>query len=144
MFGILLVTHDQLGDQLVAAANNIVNHELNNTFSVSLGWEQDLEQARERIMNQLSAMTGNEEGTIILTDMFGGTPTNVSLTFLEDLDVEVLTGVNLPMVIKLVGLQKNKVPRDKALRITRDRGRQSIMIASEILSGQEEESEESE
>lgn len=142
MFGILLVTHDQLGEQLVAATANIVNHELKNVHTVSIGWEQDLDMARELIVKELDAMEGNDEGTVIATDMFGGTPTNVALTFMEDNNLEVLTGINLPILIKLVGLQKNRVPREKAIRIARDRGRQSIMIASEVLVGEEEESEE--
>lgn len=144
MFGILLVTHDQLGNQLAAAASNIVNRDLKNTHTVSVGWEQDLDVARELIQKELEDMEGNDEGVIILTDMFGGTPTNVSLTFLENRDVEVLTGVNLPMLIKLIGLQDKEIPRSRAVRIVRDKGRQSIMVASEVLVGQEEESEENE
>jgi PTS system mannose-specific IIA component len=144
MFGILLVTHDQLGEQLLAAARNIVNHKVENINCVSVGWQQDLDIAREKITDQLTALKDNDEGTVILTDMFGGTPTNISLTFTEDLDIEILTGVNLPILIKLIGLQKSGVSRDKAIRIARDRGRQSIMVASEVLSGQEEESEENE
>lgn len=80
-----------------------------------------------------------DDGTIILTDMFGGTPTNVSLTFLEEDHVEVLTGVNLPMLIKLVSLQRKDMELIKAARISRDRGRQTILLASEVLSGKENE-----
>jgi len=142
MFGILLVTHDQLGEQLLQAARNIVNHDIKNANAVSIGWEQDLEVARQLISAELDSMSELGNGTLILTDMFGGTPTNVSLTFLEDYDIEVLTGVNLPMLIKLAGLQDGNISRDAAVRIVRDRGRQSIMVASEVLKGQEVESEE--
>lgn len=144
MFGILLVTHDQLGEQLRHVAGTIVNHDIDHVHALSLEWEQDLEEARERIQESLAAMEDMDDGTIILTDMFGGTPTNVSLTFIDENEIDVLTGVNLPMLIKLLALQRESWSREKAVRIARDRGRQSIIIAREVLAGQEEQSEESE
>lgn len=138
MFGILVVSHDELAGQLVQATKNIVGKELKGIMPVSIGWEQDLELARKKLAEALKEVS-EDDGTIILTDMFGGTPTNVSLTFLEEDHVEVLTGVNLPMLIKLVSLQRKDMELIKAARISRDRGRQTILLASEVLSGKENE-----
>lgn len=141
MFGILVVSHDELAGQLVQATKNIVGEKVKRIIPVSLGWEQDLDLARDRIASALKDVS--EDGkAIILTDMFGGTPTNVSLTFLEDGKVEVLTGVNLPMVIKLAQMQLKGTDIDEAARVARDRGRNTILIASEVLAGSEQESEE--
>lgn len=136
MFGILVVSHDELGGELVRAARNIVGRDLTSVTAVSIGWEQDMDLARTRISAALKEVSGGG-GALILTDMFGGTPTNISLTFLHPGTVEVLTGVNLPMLIKLISLQKLDVDIDKAARIARDRGRQTILIASEVLGGAE-------
>jgi PTS system mannose-specific IIA component len=136
MFGILVVSHDELAGELVRAARNIVGRDLISVAAVSIGWEQDMDLARTRISAALKEVSGTGSA-IILTDMFGGTPTNISLTFLHPGTVEVLTGVNLPMLIKLVSLQKLDVDIDKAARIARDRGRQTILIASEVLGGAE-------
>ena len=136
MFGILVVSHDELAGQLVQATKNIVGKDIKGIMAVSIGWEQELELARKKLAEALKEVSENEE-TIILTDMFGGTPTNVSLTFLEEGKVEVLTGVNLPMLIKLVSLQRKDMEMAKAAVIARDRGRQTILLASEILSGSE-------
>ena len=141
MFGILVVSHDDLAGQLMEATKNIVGEEVKRIISVSIGWEQDLDMARDRIAKALEDVA--EDGkAIILTDMFGGTPTNVSLTFLEEGKVEVLTGVNLPMVIKLAQMQLRGMDIDEAARVARDRGRNTILIASEVLQGSEQESEE--
>lgn len=136
MFGILVVSHDELASQLVKAAQNIVSDGMNGIVPVSIGWEQDLDLARDKIEKALKEVAEGD-GVIILTDMFGGTPTNVSLTFLEEGRVEVLTGVNLPMLIKLASLQNNGIDIAEAARIARDRGRSTILIASEVLNGKE-------
>jgi mannose PTS system EIIA component len=135
------VSHDDLAAQLVAAARTIVGKELQSIIPVSIGWEQDLDLARNLIEKALAEVTDSGEA-IILTDMFGGTPTNVSLTFLEEGKVEVLTGVNLPMVIKLVQLQQDGADIDTAAAQARDRGRSVILVASEVLSGKERKGDE--
>ncbi|HUX08137.1 MAG TPA: hypothetical protein VMX35_12565 [Acidobacteriota bacterium] len=132
MFGILIVTHGLLASELVKAAKTIVGGSMERIMPVSIGWNQDMEKARRKIESAIEELAG-EEGVIILTDMFGGTPTNISLTFLEEEQVEVLTGVNLPMVIKLITLQDEGADLTSAARLARDRGQQSIFVASEIL-----------
>jgi len=134
MFGVLVVTHGLLASELVKAARTIVGSECERIMPVSIGWNQDMDKARRKIESAIEELANDEE-VIILTDMFGGTPTNISLTFLEEKQVEVITGVNLPMLIKLATLQEEGVAFDEAARMARDRGRQSIFVASEILNG---------
>jgi PTS system mannose-specific IIA component len=95
-----------------------------------------MEKARLKIESSIEELTG-DGGVIILTDMFGGTPTNISLTFLEEEHVEVITGVNLPMLIKLITLQEEGTDSVTAARLARDRGQQSIFVASEILNSKD-------
>ena len=134
MFGVLVVTHGLLASELVKAAQTIVGGSMEYTVPVSIGWNQDMEQARKKIENAIKDLDSGD-GVVILTDMFGGTPTNISLTFLEEKQVEVITGVNLPMLIKLATLQQEGVDAVEAARLARDRGQQSIFVASEILNG---------
>ncbi len=104
MIGVVVVTHGQLATELLNAAETIVG-DLPQFAAVSIGWHDDVDDAREEI-RQAIARVQAPEGVIILTDMFGGTPANIGLTFLEADKVEVITGVNLPMLIKLAGQQK--------------------------------------
>ncbi len=136
MFGILIITHGLLASELVKAAKTIVGASMEKIMPVSIGWNQDMEKARRKIESAIEELS-DEEGVIILTDMFGGTPTNISLTFLEEDQVEVLTGVNLPMVIKLITLQDEGADPTSAARLARDRGQQSIFVASEILNAKD-------
>ena len=101
MIGILVVTHGKLATELVNAAKMIVG-ELENVQAISIGWNDDVNEARERIRSAIKKIDFGH-GVLILTDMFGGTPTNISLTFLEKGRTEIITGVNLPMIIKLTG-----------------------------------------
>ena len=134
MFGVLVVTHGLLASELVKAAQTIVGGSMESTVPVSIGWNQDMEQARKKIETAIKNLDSGS-GVVILTDMFGGTPTNISLTFLEEKQVEVITGVNLPLLIKLATLQQEGVDAVEAARLARDRGQQSIFVASEILNG---------
>jgi PTS system mannose-specific IIA component len=136
MFGILVVTHGLLASELVKAAKTIVGGKMESILPVSIGWNQDMEKARLKIESSIEELSG-DGGVIILTDMFGGTPTNISLTFLEEEHVEVITGVNLPMLIKLITLQEEGTDSVTAARLARDRGQQSIFVASEILNSKD-------
>src|SRR5437870_5453292 len=99
MIGAVIVTHGQLANELVSAAEMIVG-EINHITAVSIGWHDDVDVASEEIERAIQQMdTGS--GVLLLTDMFGGTPTNIAASFLGRAPVEVVTGVNLPMVIKL-------------------------------------------
>lgn len=136
MFGVLVVSHGLLASELVGAAKTIVGEDMKHFKPVQIGWDQDMEQARSAIQSAVEEMDGGD-GVIILTDMFGGTPTNISLTFLQEGKVEVITGANLPMMIKLATLQKEERDLKSAAKIARDRGQQSIVVASDILSTKE-------
>jgi PTS system mannose-specific IIA component len=127
MIGIVVVTHGSLGQELVAAARAIVG-EIPAIDAVSIGWADDMAVSRDAIEKAIAAVGGG--GALVLTDMFGGTPTNVSLPFLSE-HVEIVTGVNLPMLIKLTTVREGDL-REVA-RVVRDQGREAIYVASEIL-----------
>ena len=128
MIGIVVVTHGQLASELVQAARTIVG-EIPQIAPVSIGWSDDVPAAREAIGKAISSVG---RPVLILTDMFGGTPTNVSLPFLSE-DVEIVTGVNLPMLIKLTGRREG--PLAEVAREIRDQGRGTVHVASEVLGG---------
>src|SRR3954470_18565991 len=102
MIGVVVVTHGQLATELVNAAETIVG-DLPRFAAVSIGWHEDTQDARDDIA-QAIARVRQDAGVLILTDMFGGTPSNLALTFLGQDQVEVITGVTLPMLIKLANL----------------------------------------
>ena len=131
MVGVVVVTHGQLAAELLNAAETIVG-ELPQFAAVSIGWHEDTGDAREEIA-QAVARVQQGQGVLILTDMFGGTPSNLAMTFLGQ-DVEVLTGVNLPMLIKLAGLKDQATLLDVA-REMREHGRNAIWVASDLLRG---------
>jgi len=130
MIGVVVVTHGQLATELVNAAETIVG-DLPQFAAVSIGWHDDVDDAREEIRQAIARVQG-PEGVLILTDMFGGTPANLGLTFLESDRVEVITGVNLPMLIKLAGARK-PVGLLAVAREMREEGRNAIWIASDLL-----------
>ena len=127
MIGIVVVSHGQVAGELVNAARNIVG-DVPSIAAVSIGWADDMAAAREKIAQALGEVGGAD--VLILTDMFGGTPTNVSLPFLSS-RVEIVTGVNLPMLIKLIGLREGDLL--EVARVVRDQGKGAIYVASEIL-----------
>jgi PTS system mannose-specific IIA component len=135
MIGILLVTHGRLAEELRAAAL-IIQPDISSIVSVALDWDQTGEDARERIAEGL-ARADQGEGAVILTDMFGGTPTNLTLSFLKKDQVEIVTGVNLPMVLKCATLQGSGKPVAEVARLARDRGQRSICVASDLLAAEE-------
>ena len=128
MIGIVVVTHGQLAGVLVDAARTIVG-DIPRIASVSIGWSDDMMSARDAIEKALQDVGGEE--ALILTDMFGGTPTNLSLPFLSP-RVGIVTGVNLPMVIKLATSAGEESLAEIAPKI-RDQGRQGIYLAGALL-----------
>ncbi len=132
MIGVVVVTHGQFAAELLNAAEMIVG-DLPRFTAVSIGWHEDTDDAREEIAQAVAKVRqgGDGPGVLILTDMFGGTPSNLAMTFLGD-DVEVITGVNLPMLIKLAGL-KEKATLLEAAREMREHGRNAIWVASDLL-----------
>jgi len=132
VIGVVVITHGQLATELLNAAEAIVG-DLPRFAAVSIGWHDDMEDAREEIRQAIARVQG-EAGALLLTDMFGGTPSNLGLTFLEPDHVEVVTGVNLPMLIKLTSIRESGDLIGVA-RELRDTGRQAIHVASDVLRG---------
>jgi PTS system mannose-specific IIA component len=133
MIGVVVVTHGQLANELVNAAEMIVG-DLPQFTAVSIGWHDDVNDAREEIVQAIERVRG-EEGVLLLTDMFGGTPSNLGMTFLEKDRIEVITGVNLPMLIKLADISQQHDLLAVA-RQMRDDGRNAIWVASDLLRGE--------
>ena len=135
MIGIVVVTHGQLARELVAAAEMITGEDIPNATSVSIGWHDAPGDARRAIEAALERVRG-DSGAVILTDMFGGTPSNIALSLLREGTVEVVTGVNLPMLIRLVSMREEEQATPVAVaRAAVDQGRENIYLASELLSG---------
>jgi PTS system mannose-specific IIA component len=126
MIGILVVTHGRVAEELVNATRNIVG-EVPAIAAVSIGWSDDPGAANAAIESGLAQVGGT---ALVLTDMFGGTPTNLSLPFLSE-HVEIVTGVNLPMLIKACALREGRLP--EVARAVREQGKGAIYVASEIL-----------
>lgn len=131
MIGILLVTHGRLAEELRAAAITI-QPGLERIVAVALEWSETGEDAREKIRKGLG-QAEEGDGVVILTDMFGGTPTNLTLPFLSKDKVEIVTGVNLPMVLKCASLQRSGRPVTEVAHVAKDRGQRSIYVASDLL-----------
>jgi len=130
LVGVVVVTHGQLAVELVNAAEAIVG-DLAHVQAVSIGWHDDVEQARQEIA-QAIARVATPAGTLVLTDMFGGTPSNLAVTFLVPDRVEVVTGVNLPMLLKLATLRRADTLHEVA-RLVRDHGQSAVWVASDLL-----------
>jgi PTS system mannose-specific IIA component len=133
MIGVVVVSHGQLATELVNATETIVG-DVPRFAAVSIGWHEDTQDARGEI-EQAVARVDQGAGVLILTDMFGGTPSNLAMTFLAEHKVEVITGVNLPMLIKLAGLIENPDLLAVA-REMRDQGKNAIWVASDLLRGE--------
>jgi PTS system mannose-specific IIA component len=136
MIGVVVVTHGQLATELLNAAETIVG-DLPRFAAVSIGWHEDTQDARDEIAQAIAQVRHGQtggHGVLILTDMFGGTPANLAMTFLAANEVEVITGVNLPMLIKIASL---KEPLDllAVAREMREHGRHAIWVASDLLRG---------
>jgi PTS system mannose-specific IIA component len=127
VIGIVVVTHGRLAEELVNAARTIVG-DIPGIAAVSMGWTDDVAAAREQVEKAIAEVGGGD--TLLLTDMFGGTPTNLSLPFLSA-RVEIVTGVNLPMLIKLTSVREGALA--EVARTIRDQGKDAIYVASDIL-----------
>jgi len=136
MVGAVIVTHGLLARELLDAAERIVGR-TEAIRAVSMDWDDDVADARQEIQAAINEVDAGA-GVLIFTDMFGGTPTNVSLAFLAKDQVEIITGVNLPMIIKLTSVQNSDAPLLDIAQDLRERGQTSIYVASEILSSRQE------
>jgi mannose PTS system EIIA component len=132
LIGALIVTHGNLANELLNAARKIEST-VGVIEAVPLEWTDTVDEAREKIRLALERV-GTNDGVIIFTDMFGGTPSNISLSFLEKDRVEIITGVNLPMVVKFALLQPEGKDLTALAHAISERGAKSIRVASDLLS----------
>jgi len=130
MVGVIIISHCKIAEELLKAAQLILG-EIPSCIAIGIAAEEKLEKIAERLEQALAQVDGGE-GAVILTDLFGGTPSNVSLSFLQEKKVEVVSGVNLPMVLK-IGVGRHKKDLKEVVRIARDAGRKNISVASEIM-----------
>ena len=133
MIGMVLVTHGRLADEFVAATEHVVGPQ-ESMRAISIGPDDDMEQRRAEIAQAVEDVdTGN--GVILLTDMFGGTPSNLAISVLDKSNVEVIAGMNLPMLIKLVKVRQEDDLQD-AVAKAQESGRKYINVASILLQGE--------
>ena len=133
MIGMVLVTHGRLADELVAALEHVVGPQP-NVSTVCIGPEDDMEQRRRDILKAV-AEVDDGQGVILLTDMFGGTPSNLAISVMEQTKAEVIAGLNLPMLIKLASL-RGREPLEACVSHAQEAGRKYISVASYVLAGE--------
>ena len=134
MIGIVIVTHGQLGDALIGAAEFIIGSRPEAMESVSIDLSQHADKLRSKVARGIKKVEG-QEGILILTDMFGGTPSNLSYSFLEEGHIEVLSGVNLPILIQAASLRDKDMKLGELAAKLEVFGKKSISLASGILRG---------
>ena len=130
MIGGLIVMHGKLGEELLNALTIILG-EAPGIEAISIGWYDDVEDSKKKIAQSLKRVD-QKNGVVIFTDMFGGTPSNLSFSFFKENHVEIVTGVNLPMLIKFVSLQRNNNLKDVAKKVV-DQGKKNIHLVSALL-----------
>ncbi|MEW4448522.1 PTS sugar transporter subunit IIA [Qipengyuania sp. JC766] len=130
MIGLILVTHGRLAEEFVHAMEHVVGGQ-DAIATVCIGPQDDMEERRGEIASAIEAVDSGS-GTIVLTDLFGGTPSNLAISLMEPGRVEVIAGINLPMLIRLAGARKENDVLT-TVRAARDAGRNYITIASELL-----------
>jgi PTS system mannose-specific IIA component len=130
MIGGIIVSHGKLAEELLNALTIILG-EVVNMEAISIGWYDDVEESKKKI-NQSLKRVNQKSGIVIFTDMFGGTPSNLSFSFLKDDQVEIITGVNLPMLIKFVSLQRSSNLKEVAKKVV-EQGKKNIHLASALL-----------
>jgi len=133
MIGILIVTHSRLGDALIEAAEFILGTRPEALVSVSIDLNESADVLRGKIADSIKKVK-SEHGVLILTDMFGGTPSNLSYSFLEEGHIEVISGVNLPMLIQAASTRDKMNLEELAVKLE-EFGKKSISLASSILKG---------
>jgi PTS system mannose-specific IIA component len=132
MIGVVVVTHGKLAEEFIAATEHVVGKQ-KGMRAVCIGPEDDMEQRRQEILQAIGDVDSGA-GAIVLTDMFGGTPSNLAISTMERANVEVIAGVNLPMLIKLASVRQNGSIAT-VVAAAQDAGRKYINVASKILAG---------
>jgi mannose PTS system EIIA component len=133
MIGLVLVTHGRLADEFRAALEHVVGPQ-SDFETICIGPDDDMEQRRADIIAAIGRVSSGS-GVILLTDMFGGTPSNLAISVMDIGDVEVIAGVNLPMLVKLASVRKDEHTLAETVTEARDAGRKYISVASQVLSG---------
>ena len=129
MIGLVLVTHGRLAIEFVSALEHVVGPQ-RNCVAVCIGPDDDMEKRRQDILDSVSKVDEGD-GVVVLTDMFGGTPSNLAISIMDQARIEVLAGVNLPMLVKLASVRNR--PIGEAVRMAQEAGRKYITVASRIL-----------
>ncbi len=130
MIGLVLVTHGNLALEFISAMQHVVGKQ-ENVEAVCIGPEDDMEMRRAEILEKVSKVdTGS--GVVVLTDMFGGTPSNLAISIMDRAHVEILAGMNLPMLIKIASLRKDKNMKE-TVEGAQEAGKKYINIASQLL-----------
>ena len=132
MIGLVLVTHGRLAEEFVAATEHVVGPQ-SQTRAICIGPDDDMEQRRQDILDAIGAVDDGD-GVIVLTDMFGGTPSNLAISVMDKASVEVIAGVNLPMLIKLASTRSDN-DLQGAVAAAQEAGRAYIHVASRLLEG---------
>ena len=130
MIGMVLVTHGRLAAEFIAALEHVVGPQT-NIAAICIGPEDDMEQRRQDILDSITKVEAGR-GVVILTDMFGGTPSNLAISVMEKARIEVIAGINLPMLIKLASLRQNET-LGAAVTGAQEAGRKYINVASQLL-----------
>lgn len=130
MIGGIIVSHGKLAEELLNALTIILGEAV-NIEAISIGWYDDVEESKKKINKSLKRVD-QKNGVIIFTDMFGGTPSNLSFSFSKENHVDIITGVNLPMLIKFVSLQRSNNLREVANKVV-EQGKKNIHLASALL-----------
>ena len=130
MIGLVLVTHGHLADELIGALEHVVGPQP-QVASVCIGADDDMERRRADIVNSVQE-TDSGEGVVVLTDMFGGTPSNLAISIMERANIEVIAGVNLPMLVKLASV-RDDLELGEAAAKAQEAGRKYINVASQLL-----------
>lgn len=131
MIGLVLVTHGRLAEEFIAATEHVVGPQ-KAMKAICIGPEDDMQRRRDDILRAVDEVDEGD-GVILLTDMFGGTPSNLGITFLEDQKVEVVTGVNLPMLVKLASMDAHDLGLLGVARQVREHAREAIRVASDLM-----------
>jgi PTS system mannose-specific IIA component len=134
MIGLVLVTHGHLADEFVAAMEHVVGPQ-RQVQAISIGPEDDMEKRRKDILDAVASVDSGK-GVVLLTDMFGGTPSNLAISIMDKAKVEVIAGINLPMLIKLASVRVSSSLED-AVASAQESGRKYINVASKLLTGKD-------
>jgi PTS system mannose-specific IIA component len=132
MIGLVLVTHGGLAKEFRAALEHVVGPQ-EQVETICIGPDDDMEQRRKDILEAIAAVDSGD-GVVLLTDMFGGTPSNLAISVMENAELEVIAGINLPMLIKLASVRGEAKLAD-AITEAQEAGRKYISVASQVLSG---------